>query len=1715
MPLLSRTRSIVVVVFFCCALASFATFALLSESKTERVGISPVDVMGVTGTPTASPTCDPAWSAGPTFPAVGVVRAVGNYFAANGRFYSMGGRSSDTAGNNFTQPFEFNPSTNAWTIKSATFPDDNVNNMACGVLTASGTPQIYCVGGSAGGGTTATARVFSYNPVTDTLTALTSADDWPENPPSPGNVLPGGFAVVNNKLYTIGAFMIAPATMRDTVWEFDPNAAVGSRWTLKASLPIAKGYVPATVIGGAIYVAGGATINGTTLEDTFDSFKYDTVTNTWTAITNIPRATGETRAVTIAGEMWVLGGGRTDPNPSNEVDIYNPATNTWRTGPAFTLARRNFPADTDGSRIWLAGGYDFTNTLLNDMEIFGPAACGTPTSTPTNTSTTTPTATATATVSATPTASPTCNPNWSPGPVFPAVGVVRAVGNYFPANGRFYSIGGRSSDTAGNHFTHPFEFDPVANAWTMKSATFPDTNVSNMACGVLTAGGTPQIYCVGGSAGGGVGATARVFSYDPVTDTLTSLTAADDWPGNPPSPGNILPGGFAVANNKLYTIGAFMITPATMLSDVWEFDPNAAVGSRWTAKAGLPIPKGYVPATVIGGSIYVAGGAMVNGATLDDSVDSFKYDITTNTWTAIANIPRPTGETRAVTIDGEMWVLGGGRTAPNPSNEVDIYNPGTNTWRTGPPFTTGRRNFPADTDGSRIWIAGGYDAANVLLNDMEIYAPTGCATATPTNTPTGTPSASPTCTPGLNEGFDDIATLVPAGWNMQNLSSPRGTSDWFQGNPDVFPSQSGAPDSYIAANFNNGADIATISNWLLTPEVGIQNGAVLTFWTRTIESNIFPDRLQVRLSTNGSSVDIGTTATSVGDFTTLLLDINPTYQQGGYPEVWTQYTLTITGVPTATTGRLAFRYFVEEGGPNGANSNYIGIDTVQYTGICGTPTPTSTATPSPSPTCGPSNWTFAASFPYIVEDSVVSSDGSFAYAAGGYDGTGGGEFRNTMYRYDPSTNGWSALANMPLAMGRGESAYSPVTNSVYVFGGSSQTNPNLNTTFIYNIGTNTWTTGSPMPEARSWLNAAYYAANNKIYVIGGVVSGGTGIFEQNQVWEYDPVANTWDTSRQSAPVGLGGSTEGIIGQYIYIAGGYGTAGGGTTNHYRYDILNNTWVSLAPLPFPNFNPVGASVGGKNYVIGGGNPFNGYDASFNTTLSYDPATNVWTNGPSTNVAHSYGSGTAIGNRLLIFGGYTGSSGTNIAEINELGVCPTPTATTTSTSTSTPTASATPTFTPTATSTINATQTPSPDPTTTPTPTATSASTSTPTNTPTATATATATPTATATSPPPSIQFSSPTYEEDESQTAMITITRTGDLSGTDTAIFMPSDGTAMGGVGCHIAGVDYALVPNPLVVFNPGDTMATAILPLCGDGLTESDETVNLALMGDHIGTPSTAVLTINDTASRFRNPANITINQNGAGDPYPSQITISNGPFIIGSMRVTLYDLNANIPDDVDIMLVSPGGRAFVLTANAGGPSQIAPVTINFSDTAGQVIPDNGPLVTDDFEPTSYGSVAAFPPPAPANFNLPGSTIGGTGTQTLRGNFGGTNANGVWSLYVRNDTPAVDPLLVVGNIAGGWGIEFLGTTEANAYISGRVTTADGRGIRNARITISGDSLSERRVVTTGSLGYFSVDGLQTGETYVVTVNSQRFTFSTPSRVISLVDNVVDANFVADP
>lgn len=189
----------------------------------------------------------------------------------------------------------------------------------------------------------------------------------------------------------------------------------------------------------------------------------------------------------------------------------------------------------------------------------------------------------------------------------------------------------------------------------------------------------------------------------------------------------------------------------------------------------------------------------------------------------------------------------------------------------------------------------------------------------------------------FDEGFEDITLLPGAGWVMQNNSDPQGTTDWFHGSAEAFPAHEGPVDSYIAANFNNAGGAGTISNWLLTPEFEFNNGTKITFWTRKPADSDWADRLQVRLSTAGASVDVGTGATDVGAFTELLLEINPDQIVGGYPDVWTEFTLTLDDSHEGFSGRVAFRYFVENGGPDGTDSDYIGIDTFSVTQAEGPP----------------------------------------------------------------------------------------------------------------------------------------------------------------------------------------------------------------------------------------------------------------------------------------------------------------------------------------------------------------------------------------------------------------------------------------------------------------------------------------------------------------------------------------------------------------------------------------------------------------------------------------------------------------------------------------------------------------------------------------------------------------------------------------------------------
>lgn len=187
----------------------------------------------------------------------------------------------------------------------------------------------------------------------------------------------------------------------------------------------------------------------------------------------------------------------------------------------------------------------------------------------------------------------------------------------------------------------------------------------------------------------------------------------------------------------------------------------------------------------------------------------------------------------------------------------------------------------------------------------------------------------------LKENFDNV---LPTGWAQQNRSLPLGVATWFQGNPAAFPSHSGADNSYIGSNFQATTTVGTISNWLFTPVLNIKNGDVITFWTRIPDNTPdpeYPDRLEVRISGSGNSTNVGATATSTGDFATLLLSVNPTLTTGVYPKTWTQFTATVSGLAGPTTGRVAFRHFVTNGGSAASNSDYIGLDDFVYTSTGG------------------------------------------------------------------------------------------------------------------------------------------------------------------------------------------------------------------------------------------------------------------------------------------------------------------------------------------------------------------------------------------------------------------------------------------------------------------------------------------------------------------------------------------------------------------------------------------------------------------------------------------------------------------------------------------------------------------------------------------------------------------------------------------------------------
>ncbi|MCW5960237.1 MAG: hypothetical protein KIS76_08735 [Pyrinomonadaceae bacterium] len=113
-----------------------------------------------------------------------------------------------------------------------------------------------------------------------------------------------------------------------------------------------------------------------------------------------------------------------------------------------------------------------------------------------------------------------------------------------------------------------------------------------------------------------------------------------------------------------------------------------------------------------------------------------------------------------------------------------------------------------------------------------------------------------------------------------------------------------------------------------------------------------------------------------------------------------------------------------------------------------------------------------------------------------------------------------------------------------------------------------------------------------------------------------------------------------------------------------------------------------------------------------------------------------------------------------------------------------------------------------------------------------------------------------------------------------------------------------------------------------------------------------------------------------------------------------------------------------------------------------------------------------------------------------------------NLLLENSSGAVASTPVNGSVT-----LVTGPTSANVFVGGSVVDSFGRGIANARITMI-DQLGNRRFAQSSQFGYFRVNEVPSGETYIISVRAPRAAFSQPAQVIFVNQSIGNILFRAD-
>ena len=571
---------------------------------------------------------------------------------------------------------------------------------------------------------------------------------------------------------------------------------------------------------------------------------------------------------------------------------------------------------------------------------------------------------------------------------------------FVDVDGTFYLLGGRGSKKIQ-------AYNPTTKQWRNTNTSL--NNIHHFQARAYRG----KIYLLGALEGGypNEKPLAQVLIYDPVQDKLSTGATI---------PANRRRGssGVVLHNNVFYIVAgnrnghsAFLDDGKTPANVSWTDKYDPATG-QWTVLPDAPHARDHFFAEVIGDKLYVAGGRRSKFGTpagtwsdTETSVDVF--DLTTEKWLSGSALPAklPTARAGAATavINNELLVIGGEIDNNPPSDlalpHTEVLNTSSGTWRRADDLTLQRHGTQA------------------IVYENGVYVAAGSKT---------------------------------------------------KGGTDIQPKE-----TFMEAFSYNGLGQTNYENWTTigSSPVKFSEAAMVPYRGEYYFFNGFDGSIDIYYQT---------------------LKYNPATNS------WTKLKTMPTpgGRQTAVTHNgtvLVDNEIWIIGGRVGDNPGRVTDEVWIYT----------IATDS---------WRKGPTLPARRGGGVAARLGDEIHYAGGFDEDAKCDVADHLvYDLDNPSAGWKDLTDQsPMPLPRNHSGTAALNGKLYVLGGQNGHDGGTcggakdnGIAHVYDPRTDKWTRIADLPQAQSHAEPSTFTYNNRIYVVGGQVGNG------KKVMEYDPATDKW------------------------------------------------------------------------------------------------------------------------------------------------------------------------------------------------------------------------------------------------------------------------------------------------------------------------------------------------------------------------------------------------------------------------------------------------------------------------------------------------------------------------------------------------------------------------------------------------------------------------------